>query len=126
MSEHAEQSAFFQWVAAAAGRIPELRLFYAIPNGGWRALTTARRLSAEGLRAGVPDTHLPVPRGGYAGLWIEFKHGRNTLSPEQREWVAALEGLGHCVRVCRDSRQAIAATEDFLGLPDELRTVLYD
>jgi len=73
-SDH--QIALFQWVSYQLKRYPELELLYHIPNGGYRYKTTARRLKAEGVKAGVPDICLPVPRGGYHGLYIEMKAGK--------------------------------------------------
>ena len=73
MSEHSEQAALFRWAAMQSKSIPALALLLAIPNGGARSLTTGGRLKAEGVKAGVPDIVLPVPRGSYASLWIELK-----------------------------------------------------
>lgn len=85
-SEHAHQTAFFQWLNFARitsfdgawdvcmgkasvsrpgtnpeGEMPELALAHAIPNGGKRDAVTASKLKAEGVKPGVPDTFLPIP-----------------------------------------------------------------
>ena len=57
----------FQWVTYQQGRFPELVLLYHIPNGGKRDAQTAISLKRQGVKAGVPDLHLPVARGGYHG-----------------------------------------------------------
>ena len=44
----------------------------------------------------------PVPRGGFVGLWIEMKYGRNKTTPEQDERIAALRKYHHRVEVCYD------------------------
>ena len=71
--EEAEQCALMEWAAYNAGKWPELRLLYHIPNEGKRSIRAGARLKAQGLKRGVPDNHLPVARGGYIGLYIELK-----------------------------------------------------
>lgn len=85
MSEHDEQAGFFEWAAYSRGKYPELDFMFAIPNGGLRHVTVAQKLKAEGVRPGVPDTFLPVARGGYHGLWIEFKFEKNKLTELQEQ-----------------------------------------
>lgn len=75
-----------------------LRL-YAVPNGGLRAIQEAVRLKAEGVQRGVPDLCLPLPRHGFAGLYLELKAPGGETSPEQRDWIAFLAAVGHAVAV---------------------------
>jgi hypothetical protein len=100
MSEHDEQAALFEWAEMMTPTWPELRLLHAIPNGGFRGKATAARLKAEGVKRGVPDLCLPVPRGGYHGLYIELKVGRNKPSTEQQSWIAELSRNGFAALVC--------------------------
>lgn len=109
-TEHWIQSKFFDW----ARLHPVARRAYAIPNGGKRGRTEASRLKGEGVRSGVLDVHLPVPRGGCAGLWIEFKSASGALSPEQRDEIPALVADGFAVAVMRDPFKAIELTERYL------------
>lgn len=97
--EHCEQVALFEWAALAAKTRPALHMLYAIPNGGHRSKATAGKLRAEGVKAGVPDIHLPVPVGRNCGLWIEMKAGRNGVTPEQSDWIDALSAVGHACYV---------------------------
>lgn len=114
-SEHCEQVALFEWAAMVANRYPDLALMYAVPNGGHRHPATAARLKAEGVKSGVPDIHLPVPRWGYHGLWIEMKRrSGGTVSPAQKDWKSALERQGHRVEICRGFEAAKAAIEEYL------------
>ena len=61
-TENQEQAALFEWAEAASGKYPELRLLHAIPNGGLRDGRTAAVLQRTGVKSGVPDIHLPIPR----------------------------------------------------------------
>lgn len=116
-TEHEEQSAVIRWAAATTGVRPELRLLFAIPNGGMRDKRTAAMLAAEGVRAGVPDLFLPVARQGAFGLWLELKRAdrSNHPTPEQCAWVSALRAEGYRAVVCYGAAEAIAALTDYLG-----------
>jgi hypothetical protein len=64
-------------------------MLFAIPNGGARHKAIAGKLRAEGVRAGVPDICLPVPRGEYHGLFIELKRPKGGhVSEEQEAWIS--------------------------------------
>ena len=62
-SEAQEQKALFRWAELAKGGHPELGLMYATPNGGSRNPIEARHLKEQGVKPGVPDIFLPVPKG---------------------------------------------------------------
>lgn len=98
--EHDMQVCFIKWCRLSEQAHPELKLLFAIPNGGYRSPVTGAMLKAEGVRAGVPDLGLPISRNGYNGLWIEFKHGKNKPTPAQAEYMALLKANGHAVYVC--------------------------
>lgn len=111
-SESVEQQSLFRWAAYAAGKHPELRLLYHIPNEGKRSAIQGARMRAEGLRAGVPDICLPVPRSGHNALYIEMKAGRGKPTPDQLAWLEALDKAGCKTAVCwgwEAARKAVVA-----------------
>ena len=115
MTEHKEQKELIRWAKMLSATLPELELLFAIPNGGERHLLVAKKLKAEGVKAGVPDLMLPVARGGYHGLFIEMKRqngGRQ--SKAQRWWKERLKGEGYKAVVCRGCQDAIQTIEDYL------------
>lgn len=61
-------------------------------------------MAAEGMEKGFPDTFLPIPRGGYHGLWIELKApGRlSGLREEQEEKIDFLNSVGYYAVVLDD------------------------
>ena len=74
----------------------------AIPNGGQRSLSTAARLKAEGVSAGVPDLFIPAWR-----VWIEMKREKGgTVSADQKEWLVYLEECGYRCFVARGAEDA--------------------
>lgn len=99
-TEHEEQSALFEWASLNEAQYPELRLMYAIPNGGLRNIVVARKLKAEGVKSGVPDICLPIARLGYHGLYIEMKALHGPVQTAQRQWKNDLADEGYMVCIC--------------------------
>lgn len=112
--ESNEQIALFRWAQFMAGNYPELELMHHIPNGGRRDKVTAKILVAEGVKSGVPDICLPVPRGPYHGMYIEMKHGKNKTTSNQDHWLAALSAQGYCTIVCYGWQSASEAILHYL------------
>jgi len=113
-TEHQIQSSVVQWAWIMSPVYPELRLLYAIPNGGKRSAVTAAILKAEGVKAGVPDMHLPVQRRGYVGLWIEHKVGKKDLTDAQADWMNRLRLEGHLCVLSRSFEQSRDAILEYL------------
>ena len=63
-SEATEQETVIQWCRWHEGKYPELKLIYHVPNGGSRNTLEAANLKRQGVKAGVPDLCLPVPKNG--------------------------------------------------------------
>ncbi len=113
-SEHKEQVKLIKWKDENIKYYPHLAALYATPNGGKRHLGTARKMKAEGATAGVLDIHLPVPIGGFSGLWIEMKYMYNKMSDEQREWADLMRWVGHRVETCYSFEEARWVLLDYL------------
>lgn len=68
-------------------RYPHLRgRLFAVPNGGRRDATTASKLKAEGVVAGVTDLILLKSNRDYGALLIEMKGPKGRLSESQKQW----------------------------------------
>lgn len=116
-TEADEQYDLFAWAMWAAGRYPQLRLMYHIPNEGKRSAQAGNRLKAQGLRRGVPDICLPVPNPVYGALYIEMKRadgGRTT--EDQRAWIDALNRVGNRAVVCHGFDDARREILRYLGV----------
>ena len=111
-----EQIAVMQWVNLQSGKWPELELLYHIPNGGSRNKIEAAHLKQQGVKAGVPDLHLPVARGKFHGLYIEMKYGKNKTTEKQDEWIKALRNQGHAVEVCYGWESAVEVITKYMNL----------
>jgi hypothetical protein len=112
--------ALFCWVAFHVATTPELKLLFAIPNGGARNIVTATKLKATGVKKGVSDMFLPVARHGHHGLFIELKKLKGGKeSDDQKEWAAAVRDQGYAYCLCLGWRAAAHALEAWLGFSEK-------
>jgi len=122
--EGQEQAALMMWLRGEAHRgtavAPAHDNTYAVPNGGSRHGKEAGKMKAQGVRAGVSDLVIAVPRGGYHGLYLELKatppHD-SALSPLQREWLAQMESAGYCAALARGIDEARAVITEYMSRP---------
>jgi len=89
------QKMIFQWAELQQGKYPFLELMYHVPNGGSRHILEAVNLKKQGVKAGVPDIGLPVPKGGYHGLYLELKALKGKLSESQKNWLMKIDKQGY-------------------------------
>lgn len=109
-SEAEEQAAVIQYCD-----LRHIPVFH-IPNGGSRNKAEAARFKAQGVRPGVPDLFVPVPKGGYAGLFIEMKTPQGRVSEAQKRWLSRLKQNGYCTRVCRSFDEARRTIDFYMKL----------
>ena len=117
VSEHDEQCAVIQWAQLHERKYPALSRLHAIPNGGKRNIVVAKKLKAEGVKAGVSDLCMTVPRGEYHGLYIEMKAIGGRLSDAQSEWINRSKENDYAAFVCYGAKEAIEILEWYLKLP---------
>ena len=115
LCESLEQQQVITWANFMRHKYPELELLHHIPNGGKRSKSEAKRFQAEGVKSGVPDLCLPVPRSGYHGLYIEMKKQGGVISKDQSKWLQELSKQGYMVAVCYGSEAAEQMLEDYLA-----------
>lgn len=117
MSEHDEQVALFDWARLNESKHPQLKMLFAIPNGGLRNMVVAKKLKREGVKAGVPDMFLAVRTRTRSGLFIEMKFGKNKTTKEQDEWIQKLNGVFYTA-VCYSFEEAKQVIIDYLGIEE--------
>lgn len=161
-SEHANQAALFMWSNMAhrfglkaasdpasyterglAQRYldahndaePRLKWLHAIHNQGHGDKVRGANAKAEGVKAGVFDLFLPVPRAfeileepncnwilgasndRYAcGLYVELKVGSNRLSVIQSEFETDMKAAGYATGTAWGWLQAAAIIKNYLGV----------
>ena len=108
LSEFDEQRILVEWMNF------KKILFYHIPNGGYRNAREARNLKLNGVKPGVPDICIPVPKKSFHGLYIELKRVDNfKISPSQEFWMKELSKNGYDVVIANGSRNAIKHIENY-------------
>ena len=95
---------------------PCLKLLHHVPNGGSRDKIEAANLKRTGVKSGVPDLCLPVPKGQYSGLYIEMKNESGKTSLEQNWWIEELNKVGNFAEICHGYESAIRVLEWYLSL----------
>ncbi|WP_016712881.1 VRR-NUC domain-containing protein [Pseudomonas monteilii] len=96
------------------------KLIYHVPNGGHRIKAVAAKLKGQGVKAGVPDLVLPMARGGYFGLYIEFKAKPPfdaPVSASQDAFLQLLTNENYLAIVCRGNIDAVEAIRAYLLQP---------
>ena len=118
-SEGDEQQKLFQWASIASNLLhyEGLGLLFHIPNEGKRSRFSGGKMKAEGLKRGVADVCLPVPRGPYHGLFFEMKYGNNKLTKEQEQFLKGVRAQGYATWVCYSAQEAIELITHYYELP---------
>lgn len=113
--ESSTQKEFIRWFDLQYPHIGNL-LFHPA-NGGTRNVREAVNLKAQGVRKGVSDIILLVPRGTYHGLVMELKRKGCKPTKEQLEFLHALQAKGYCTAWHDDLEEAITFVDDYMKLP---------
>ena len=106
-TEYSEQAALFRRAQLYVKQYPELRFLSGSLNGVRLSIGQAVKAKNAGMKKGYPDIFLPVPRGQYAGLFIELKKRKGgRIDPEQRVWQEFLLSQGYDHHFCRGADEA--------------------
>lgn len=115
--EAQEQAAVILWARARFEEDPQhyhdLDLLHCSLNGVRLTPGQAASAKAQGMRAGIPDLSLPVPIGGYHGLYIEMKTEDGRLSDDQKDVTVRLARLGYKVVVAYSQGEAKEAIRSY-------------
>ena len=77
--------------------------------------SSVRQRADIGIKAGQPDYHLPIARGGFGSLFIEMKKPGGKLSPAQVTRIGELTLYGNMVVVCYSVEEAVKACVGYLN-----------
>ncbi|GHB30656.1 VRR-NUC domain-containing protein [Salinicola rhizosphaerae] len=118
--EGVEQMALIRWLYGEQQRGEPVGSLYAVtyhvPNGGQRNKKTAADLKRQGVKSGVSDLVVMEGRGGWLGLYVEFKatppkHAATAAS--QREWLEKADRRGYCAVLARGLEEAKAVLREY-------------
>ena len=118
MTEAQEQICVIKWSQQPSIRSqwPELALLHHIKNETKEGKAAVMRDKAMGVKRGVPDLSLPVPRGKYHGLYIEMKTEDGRASESQKWWGEMLLKAGYFWEVCHGWQSAVEVLRWYLSL----------
>ena len=108
------QAALVNWCELMAAAYPALRLLRGSMNGVRLTPAQAGKAKAAGMLKGEHDITLPVARGGYHGLSLELKAGKNKPTPEQLEYGERLKAEGWYVAYSWDWQEAADIIQKYL------------
>lgn len=118
-TEDGHQAALFCWAQQNVARLPGVDFMFAVPNGGARDARVGARLKMTGVKPGVPDIFLPLPKGRHAGMFIEMKKpgdrekkkAAGRTSSKQDVYIEFLQSQHYHVVICFSWEDAAAAIE---------------
>lgn len=115
-----QQQVIAWWAHACRGFGVNEILLFAIKNEGWRSPVLGKIFKREGLRAGVSDMFLSVPRGEFSGCYIEMKAPDGRVSPSQDVFMSEATKAGYAAYACYSFDQAVNLITNYLTKPEEL------
>lgn len=116
--EYKHQQAVIKWSQQPSVRRkwPELSMLHHVKNETKEGQRQVAIDKAMGVKKGVPDLCLPVPRGGYHGLYVELKKPGGKLSKPQEWWITHLCEQGYMADVCHGYQEAIEVIARYMSL----------
>lgn len=98
-----EQAVLIRWLLGEkmrGERVGQLYdVIYHVPNGGQRSKSTGAAMKRQGVKSGVSDLVVMDARGGWFGLYMEFKASpphTAALADSQHDWLALAHSRGYC------------------------------
>lgn len=110
--EHRLQVACVNWYRLQHRKYADSLI--AVPNGGKRDKTTAKKMKAEGQLAGVADLILLKSNRYYGALMIEMKTRTGRQAETQKQWQEYIEQQGYKYVVCRSIEDFVREVNDYL------------
>jgi len=116
--EHKEQiKTIVWWDKYALAHSLDRRLLFAIPNGGKRDYLVGAWLKSEGVRAGVSDLFLMIPRGQYHGCFIEMKADDGDERANQQQFIELAIEQGYLASFAYGAVEACERIQTYLESP---------
>ncbi|MBB3142807.1 VRR-NUC domain-containing protein [Halomonas organivorans] len=122
--EGQEQAVVMRWLlgekmrGTAVGQLYDAT--YHVPNGGYRLGKEAGRMKQQGVKAGVSDLVVMDARGGWFGLYLEFKATPPKdadLAESQRAWLALAKSRGYRPALARGFEEAKRVLREYASWP---------
>ncbi len=109
--EELEQCALFDWIRTQKNIYPYA---FHIANERKCSIYRGKILKRMGVKSGVSDIFISIARGGFHGLWVEMKIGKNTLTPNQKRFMDDMKYQGYETCCCYGFNEARKVIEGYL------------
>jgi hypothetical protein len=113
--EQTEQVKLVRWLRGKG-------LMFSSLNNSFYGLTAGQmaKAKAQGLNPGVPDLMVVIPYENSLLcsriiLFIEMKAAHGRATPEQTQWILALNNIYTKARICKEFEEAKAFVEEYLN-----------
>lgn len=114
ISEDSIHKTLIEWIKLH----PQLRAFSKFimhfPNEGQRTHSFGNLMKSFGMRAGVSDLFIALPRGQYHGAWIELKSRKGRLSELQIEFLNDMDSQNYYATVCYSLEEAMMVITNYI------------
>ena len=115
--EELEQIAIISWAARADIHYHDL---IHVPNGGSRNILEGVKFKKMGVRKGVCDLMLLIPKNGFHALFVELKRPKKKgkhikVYPDQRDFLKRKNEQGYKSVVCYGADEAIEEIKKYLA-----------
>lgn len=118
-----EQAVLIRWLLGEKKRgTPVGQLYdvtYHVPNGGVRSYKAGAAMKKQGAKAGVSDLVTMDARGGWFGLYMEFKASpphTAALAKSQHDWLTLAEERGYCAVLAVGLEEAKRVLREYAAL----------
>lgn len=114
ISEDLIHKTLMEWVHTHPQLKTIAKFIMHFPNEGKRTNSFGKLMKSFGMRAGVSDLFIALPRGGYHGAWIELKSKKGRLSQAQVEFLEDMKSQDYFVSVCYSLDEAIMIVTNYV------------
>lgn len=112
-SEALDQIRLFCWIRTRSDLHPYV---FSVPNDRKTNRIMGAILKHMGLKPGVSDICVSIPKGPYHGMYIELKFGKNKATQHQMNFIENMQSKGYHALVCVGYEAARAAIEAYMAL----------
>lgn len=100
ISEESIHLSLMEWIAINPLTKPYKDFFLHYPSEGKRSPRYGKLMKDLGMRKGVSDLFIAIPRHGYGGAWIELKSACGNLKKEQKQFLEDMHQQNFFASAC--------------------------
>lgn len=111
LTEEQEQICVFDWIRVNPAILP---FAFHIANERKATAHYGKKLKRLGVKSGVSDIFIAIPRATYSGLFLEMKSSTGKLTRNQNLFLSNMAKSGYAVIVAYSATAAIDGIKNYL------------